>query len=173
MGLVGLVGIAFTLGLSSINWGFRDGGPVFWGLGGTLPLVLVFAVLLRVSWSPVRNLMEMLRDTLGALFRRSRPVDILAVSAMAGWGEELLFRGFLYGWMRGWGGVEVALVLSSILFGLAHFLSPAYAAFAFLAGIYFGLLYEWSGSLLAPILAHGLYDFIAISYYLYRGRGEA
>jgi membrane protease YdiL (CAAX protease family) len=43
-------------------------------------------------------------------------------------------------------------------------LSATYAILAALIGLYLGLLLIWTGSLLAPAVAHGLYDFIALLY---------
>jgi hypothetical protein len=50
-----------------------------------------------------------------------------------------------------------------VIFGLLHFITPTYALLAGLMGAYFGLLLDATGSrnLLGPILAHGLYDYLA------------
>ena len=171
MGLVGLFGVMLTVGLPSLWRGVRA-ASVVWGLAGTIPLLLLFWVLLRSRWAPLVELRETLGAALGQLFAHSRPLDILVVSLMAGLGEELLFRGFVQAWFRTLWGTPAALPISSLLFGLAHFVSPAYALFAALAGLYFGALFELSGDLLAPSIAHGLYDFLAIGYYLYLRRPD-
>jgi hypothetical protein len=51
-------------------------------------------------------------------------------------------------------------------------LSATYAILAALIGLYLGLLLIWTGNLLAPAVAHGLYDFIALLY-LVRGNGDS
>ena len=172
MGVVGVVGVFFTLGTGSL-WEGIGGRSLVWGGVATLPLLVVFAAMLRSPWKVLVRLMEMLGTALRTLFAASRPVDILLVSIMAGVGEELLFRGFLYAWFRDLAGPTPALLGSSFLFGMAHFVSPAYAIFAGLAGIYFGWLFEASGDVLTPMIAHGLYDFLAISYYLYGKKRDA
>jgi hypothetical protein len=55
------------------------------------------------------------------------------------------------------------LILSNVIFGLLHCITPTYAILAGLIGVYFGLLLDATGTpnLLAPILAHGLYDYLA------------
>ena len=65
--------------------------------------------------------------------------------------EELIFRGMLFKlWEEKWGWLP-AMILSSAVFGLYH------AGFwhAFVHGIVFAILYRRTGSLVAPILAHG------------------
>ena len=57
---------------------------------------------------------------------------------------------------------ELALVLTSTAFGLAHFLTFSYALLAALAGLYLGVLYWAQGNLLIPIVAHALYDLVAL-----------
>src|SRR5918998_3705123 len=76
--------------------------------------------------------------------------SLVLVAIFSGVGEEAFFRGALQ--------QEFGLVLASLLFGLAH-VGPdrryfVWTAWAVLAGFVFGFLYEVSGSLLAPILAH-------------------
>jgi membrane protease YdiL (CAAX protease family) len=76
--------------------------------------------------------------------------SLVLVAIFSGVGEEAFFRGALQ--------QEFGLVIASLLFGLAH-IGPdrrylVWTAWAVLAGFVFGLLYELSGGLLAPILAH-------------------
>jgi membrane protease YdiL (CAAX protease family) len=57
-----------------------------------------------------------------------------------------------------------ALGMVSVLFGIMHWISRAYAVFATILGFYLGWLWIASGNLLVPIVAHGLYDFVALVY---------
>jgi len=71
--------------------------------------------------------------------------------------EELLFRGCLYGFLRQTTGRGVALAISSIVFALIHAhpaTMPALAVFA----VGLALLYEYTGSLWAPIAVHSLFN---------------
>ncbi|HEX4922559.1 MAG TPA: CPBP family intramembrane glutamic endopeptidase, partial [Bdellovibrionales bacterium] len=57
-------------------------------------------------------------------------------------------------------------LLTSIVFGLLHALTPAYFIIATGISLYLGWVYEASGRLLAvPLLIHGLYDFAALLLY--------
>jgi membrane protease YdiL (CAAX protease family) len=57
-----------------------------------------------------------------------------------------------------------ALLLAAALFGVLHFITPAYAVLAGLLGLYMGVLYLVTGNLLVPIVVHSLYDFVALLY---------
>jgi membrane protease YdiL (CAAX protease family) len=76
--------------------------------------------------------------------------SLVLVAIFSGVGEEAFFRGAVQ--------QEFGLVVASVLFGLAH-VGPdrrylVWTAWAVLAGFVFGILYDVSGSLLAPIIAH-------------------
>ena len=70
--------------------------------------------------------------------------------------EELFFRGVLYGAGRASFGRAFGVVASSLIFALMHWdrTMPAMLVFA-LAQV---ALYEWSGTLLAPIVAHAAFN---------------
>ena len=67
--------------------------------------------------------------------------------------EEIVFRGALYGWLRRRFGIGFAATLSALLHALFH-LDPAVIPALFAVFLVFALIYEWSGNLWAPILAH-------------------
>ena len=60
------------------------------------------------------------------------------------------------------GALWLGLAWASLLFGLAHCLSVTYVVFATVLGVFLGWLYLATGDLVAPIVAHALYDFIAL-----------
>jgi membrane protease YdiL (CAAX protease family) len=63
-----------------------------------------------------------------------------------------------------WTSPIIGLLLASFLFGLAHALSKLYFAFAIAVGMFLGWLALQFNDLTAPIIAHGLYDFVALVY---------
>jgi uncharacterized protein len=86
------------------------------------------------------------------------------IAALAGVGEELLFRGFLQTKLIDWTNAPIGLVLASLLFGAAHALSKTYFLLATLIGLFFGWLAVHYHDLVAPIVAHTVYDFVALTY---------
>lgn len=69
-------------------------------------------------------------------------------------GEELLFRGVVYGGLRRYG-VLVSTILSACLFGLAHGVNVVLPA-AIILGVINAVLYERSGSVWPAVIAHGV-----------------
>lgn len=69
-------------------------------------------------------------------------------------GEELLFRGVSFGWLRRWG-FALAAVVSSVIFGLAHGVNAVLPA-AILLGLVHAWLYERSGSLWPAVISHAV-----------------
>ena len=77
------------------------------------------------------------------------------------WAEEALFRGWLQPVLCDRWGVWPGLVVTTLLFGLAHSVrtpSPVAILNATLAGLMFGLLALRTGGLAAPIAAHFGYN---------------
>jgi uncharacterized protein len=72
--------------------------------------------------------------------------------------EELVFRGGLHGSLRARVGVWPAALISSTVFAAIHLevitSSPAFLVQLFVLGLIFVWLYERTGNLLAPVLAH-------------------
>jgi membrane protease YdiL (CAAX protease family) len=138
------------------------------GTLAALPMVVAFLLLERRPPGWFSDVRQEATHLAARLFRGAGVAQLLLVSAVAGIGEELLFRGLLIGSVsQGAGiGLPAALVLSSVIFGLAHPISRSYAVVAGAVGLYLGAIYLWSGGVLAPTVAHGLYDFVALWYLL-------
>ena len=62
------------------------------------------------------------------------------------------------------------LFAASILFGLAHLVTPTYAFLAGLVGLYLGWLYLASSNLLVPVTVHSVYDFVALTFLIRQHR---
>jgi membrane protease YdiL (CAAX protease family) len=74
--------------------------------------------------------------------------------------EEFIFRGLIYGGLRRSFGVGPAALASAALFAILH---PAFSIIpVFILGMCAALVYERSRSLLAPMLAHAVYNAVVI-----------
>jgi membrane protease YdiL (CAAX protease family) len=102
------------------------------------------------------------------LFADLSLLQLAAISLAAGFGEELLFRGVLQSSLSDrlgppWG-IWAGLLFASVIFGMCHWLTFTYALLATLIGVYLGTLLLVTENLLAPIVSHALYDFVALIY---------
>lgn len=79
-------------------------------------------------------------------------------------GEEILFRGIMFRWIDEKWGFTVALVVSSLLFGIMHIFQPGASwwssiAIALEAGLLLGAAYKYSETLWLPIGIHWGWNF--------------
>ncbi|GAB6142021.1 hypothetical protein JCM14076_27500 [Methylosoma difficile] len=136
---------------------------LLYGVLGTVPLFLMFMGMQKLQAQSVNTIRELLLKTLGPGLNRYDWTDLLLLGAIAGLSEELVFRGVIQPWLENAWGYSVGLLVSSVLFGVVHAMTPLYALLATLVGIYLGLSMDYGDgrNLLTPILIHGLYDFLA------------
>ena len=66
----------------------------------------------------------------------------------------------------------MGILIASLIFGLAHYLSIAYFIYAFITGIYLGLIYHVTGNLFIVMIIHALYDFIALVFLVREGENK-
>ena len=79
---------------------------------------------------------------------------VLGVGVLAPIAEELFFRGLLYDFFRQKAGVTWAVVISSLMFGLAHFDSLAVVFSTFVMGVVMAISVEYTKSLWMTIWMH-------------------
>ena len=134
------------------------------GLVATAPLLLLFWWGLRSRYPPAVGIRRTL-DTLAFLLLGQWSIaQLVGISILAGICEEILFRAVIQGGLVEPVGTLAALLLASIAFGLAHLITLAYAITAALIGLYLGGLWILTGNLLAPVVAHAVYDAVALIY---------
>jgi membrane protease YdiL (CAAX protease family) len=166
----GLILFAFGLGglvkespLATLKW---DLAALGLGILASGPMLLGLIVLMWLPVRPVRRLTQLLDQFGRPFFAPYTVFDLAVLSLIAGFGEEMLFRAVIQGAIDHRFGAWIALSIASVLFGLAHAITPTYVALATLAGIYLGGMWMLSENLLAVIVAHALYDFLALVYLL-------
>lgn len=133
---------------------FLLGGPAI-GAGVGLGVVGLTRLAARYfQWA--RDLNASFRDLLGPL--TGREIVILALASSVG--EELLFRGALLPWLGIW--------VQGGIFALLH-VGPGkrflpWTVSAFVLGVGFGALAQWTGNLGGPIAAHFMINFLNLRY---------
>lgn len=87
--------------------------------------------------------------------------DAFVMASMSALGEELLFRGVIQG---SFSNPVVGVTITAGVFAALH-VGPSrvflpWTLMAFVVGVMFGVLFWLSGDLLAPIIAHGVINFL-------------
>jgi len=78
-----------------------------------------------------------------------------------GLGQEILFRGLILFSLQRWKGWKIALVVSSVLFGLMHVRQGVIGVMGtFLVGVYWGWVALKTKNIIGTSIVHGLYNFI-------------
>jgi len=125
------------------------------GLGVGLATVGLSRLLSRAfRWA--RSLEDEFRGVLGNMDGR----QVLFVATFSAIAEESLFRGLLQPLLGLW--------IAAAIFGVLH-VGPSlrfvpWTVMAFVAGIVFGLMFGWTGNLMAPIIAHFLINYINLRH---------
>lgn len=132
------------------------------GLAACVPLIVLLVLLMHAGWQPLVQVKREVVAIVGELFAQSSWMELALISLAAGIGEEILFRGALQGGLANWTNPWLALSVVSLLFGLVHALSTAYFVLATLMGFYLGWMAMAYSDLIAPIVTHALYDFVAL-----------
>ena len=130
-------------------------------VGASIPLALfVFLLSEKADNTPLLgSLKKTIINDIRVIFSNCRLIDLFLISAFAGIGEELLFRGVIQ--------VKAGIIGASIIFGLLHFITPAYCIIATIMGFYLGFLFQYYESILIPIQLHFVYDLGALLYLRY------
>jgi membrane protease YdiL (CAAX protease family) len=174
LAVLATIGCALTGGsawhLESTVWGSRLVSlPLALALGALVGLGTVLAtrtLARRSRWG--RALATELAAAIVGLDRRW----VLWLALASATGEELLFRGAIQSGLVEHGGLVQGIALTSLLFGAMHVpthrrLLP-WTIMAVVMGVVFGLLYLWTGEILAPLLAHAIVNYANLHFLLDR-----
>ena len=170
-GAMGLLGVAWSIATADtaertvggfIARALGERPDLAVALGIAVGLLLVAITRLLETWSPISRLVDGFVSVLGTI----TPRQAFLLAAVSSIGEELLFRGAIQPWLGLWP--------TSLIFGLLHFPFErrflAWPFFATGAGLILGLSMEKSGSLLAPIVAHFVVNWINLHFIGRRAR---
>jgi membrane protease YdiL (CAAX protease family) len=158
------------------------GPPAGWALiGFALPAIYLALVI------PQARALAAKPESLARMRVRLRPLRALvphtrgeywlfiALSATAGFCEELIFRGYLVWVLQHWIGLWGAAGASMVIFGLGHsYQGRSFGLRAFIAGVAMGVLALATRSLLPGMILHALIDMGSgtVTYMAMRTGGE-
>ena len=86
--------------------------------------------------------------------------------------EELFYRGVLFRSVRDRHGFWPGAIVSALLFGFVHYVPAPWQDFVLLqsimvfTGLGLALIYEWRGTIVAPVAAHMLFNVIGVTFIL-------
>lgn len=145
---------------------WREVGAGLFGYFAGLWLLIVAAAI-TVGILAVRSMVEgpdaaPPQNPIAEVLTSAGPLELFLLFTLATiWAplvEESVFRGAFYRHLRSRLGMALAVVVSALGFGLMH----GYALFLLLPvislGMAFALIREWRGSLIGPMVAHGLHN---------------
>mgnify|MGYP006279585855 CR=1 FL=1 len=163
---IGLTGLGITAArgrLSTLDFtvSYRS---ILVGVAATGPLLAAMVWTMRTRCGMVREIQEVIVRRALPVFRKWSTVQLAVVSALAGVGEEMLFRFAVQGWLEGRTGPAAAILIAGLIFGLCHFINLPYALFTAMAGFYLGMVFYLTDNLIPVAVAHAVYDFVALVY---------
>jgi membrane protease YdiL (CAAX protease family) len=133
--------------------------------GVVLKLVMKAIVMPLLGAEPINQAYQHLVGNLAAL-----PGMLFAVTVGAGFGEETLFRGYLFERLgrllgRSLGATSVIVVLTSALFGLLHYPEQGLAGVqqATIVGFVYGTIYALTRRIWMVMVAHAAFDVTAVA----------
>jgi membrane protease YdiL (CAAX protease family) len=162
-----IIGIAFVLAvykLVIVRLGERPRDDLPWSaapsglaVGVAIGLVLFCALIAIAALFDVYNIV-------GPGDTRELVKDLIGMTVVAGFMEELLFRGILFRFIEEFGGSWAALVVTSALFGLSHIFNPnatwtSSLAIMVEAGMLLGGAYMLARNLWVPMGLHAAWNF--------------
>ncbi|MEM7590249.1 MAG: type II CAAX endopeptidase family protein [Cyanobacteria bacterium P01_A01_bin.83] len=131
-----------------------------WGFGGYLvaiPLVLIVSLINQQIWQGQGGSNPLLFLALQAQDKVALAVFFSTASIAAPVFEEIMFRGFLLPSLTKYVSVNGAIIISGLIFAVAHLSLSEVLPLATL-GIVLGFVYTRSRNLLAPMLLHCLWN---------------
>ena len=150
------------------GWNDPAGGPLalHWqvacGLGGCVAALVINGVLHEaLKRFAGRRYVESFQTYGNEILGRMRWPEYLTGGSVAALAEETFFRGVL---LRLFESPVVGVAIAALAFAVCHWLRSMYFGFwlwAMWEGVLFGILLVTTGSLLVPMIAHGLHDVIA------------
>jgi len=121
-----------------------------WSTGFGLVVGLVAVILITAGLHPTELIAANLPSTQPGLFFFLVVGGIISPVA-----EEIFFRGVLYGYFRRWG-MWAALLLSTLVFVMAHAIFHRIPLPQIVGGILFAVAYEKEKNLMVPVAIHVL-----------------
>jgi uncharacterized protein len=120
-----------------------------------------------LSYFPIEEIFPEYKDVVESLVGggQSSIIILLSVGILIPIFEEMLFRGLIFNELRKGSHIIFAIITQAVLFGIFHgnILQGIYAS---ILGVILALVYLWTGSLWASVVAHVIFNTTSLFYSL-------
>ena len=137
--------------------------PLGWSFTFVVGAVATLGVTQLTHQRPQSNAAEVLKISFDPLFVG---LVVPTVALLAPACEELLFRGALYGWLRGRLPIAAAVAISAAIFAGAHVIPPLFP-YLFVFGVVAAVVYQVTGSTLVTFVMHAGQNTLAVAVTYY------
>ena len=88
--------------------------------------------------------------------------SIVLIALLAGLAEEMLMRAGIQSNLNKWLPAELSIAITAVIFGLLHFINWVYVVAATAIGLFIGIVFHQTESLLCVMVLHTTYDILAL-----------
>lgn len=134
-------------------------------VGVTFKFLMKAIVMPLLGADPVNHAYHYLTGNPAAL-----PGAAFMMIVVAGWGEETLFRGYMFERLSklfgsGTGAKTGIVLITSVSFAMLHYFVQGIAGVeqAMITGLVFGTIFAFTGSILLPMVVHAAFDLTAVA----------
>jgi membrane protease YdiL (CAAX protease family) len=128
----------------------------------TLPLMSISEAIVQTLFGIGSSRQEIIDLFNHSSTLQQRVIIVILAVVVAPIAEEFIFRLFLYGVLKRYLGIGLALILNALLFAAVHTHLPSFAPL-FVLAVCFTLAYEWSGSILVSMTMHAFFNGIQLT----------
>ena len=136
----------------------KKGRLIYCAAAGILACV---AGSILVTITQIGQVFEGYGDVSETIFSQSFVLQLIAAGIIAPFVEELVFRGLIYNRLKDYTTIHVAMLASSVIFGLYHG-NLIQGVYGFVMGLLMCFVYEKYHTMAAPLICHGAANLISI-----------
>ncbi|MFL0361478.1 CPBP family intramembrane glutamic endopeptidase [Pseudobacillus sp. 179-B 2D1 NHS] len=170
-----IMSIVFTLAVyclalrpQRLTWkevGLSSFPKTYWGAIGGWAMVLIIASIFLIIAGDLFELgygnkkTDSLQSHLNFI---NFTIGFISAAVISPVYEEILYRGFLYRWLRSKYGLVIGMIGSSFIFMLVHIPTYNVLPITFISGLVFSWTYEKTKSIIPGMIIHAIFNALAV-----------